>query len=75
MTLEQKQKLKMPRNVTPYPLNSDQIFDKPVSNSGGNFGSLSCYGAMDEFVAMMHGTLIRDIPVREWLLFFKDHST
>lgn len=63
-----------PPDVTPYPLKSDQISDKPESDSGGNFGRLARYGLMDDYIESMHATLIRGIPVKNSSQFFKSHS-
>ena len=66
--------IETPTDVTPYPLKSDQIADKPVSDSGGNFGRLARYGLMDDYIESMYSTQIRGILVADWLTFFKSHT-
>jgi hypothetical protein len=58
-------------NVAPYPAKSDQISDKALDDTGGNFGRLARYGIMSAYVADMLQTELRGIPVRAWLEFLK----
>ncbi|MBI5102899.1 MAG: hypothetical protein HZB33_13830 [Nitrospirae bacterium] len=60
-----------PSNVSPYPRKSDQIGDKPVSDSGGNFGRFSRTGIMDNYLSVAKATLLCGIPAQNWLEFFK----
>lgn len=57
----------------PYPAKSDQISDKAVSDSGGNFGRLARYGILGDYVAEMMKTDLRGLPVQAWLDFLKAH--
>ena len=67
--------IKIAEGVGPYPLKSDQISDKPMSDSGGNFGRLARYGVMDDYIKEMQATRIRGVPVIDWLTFFKEHAS
>ena len=67
--------IEVPPNVTPYPLKSDHISDKPTSDKGGNFGRLARYGLMDDYIEMMRTTMIRGISVDAWLTFFTLHAS
>ena len=67
--------IEIPSDVAPYPLKSEHISDKPVSDNGNNFGRLARYGIMDDYIATMHATQIRGISVGDWLNFFKAHSS
>ena len=60
--------------VSPYPLKSDPISDKAISDSGGNFGRLARYGIMKEYVDEMLGVDLRGVPVRDWLNFLTKHA-
>ena len=39
-------------------------------DSGGNFGRLSRYGIMDDYIRSMLSENIRGIPVMRWVDFF-----
>lgn len=60
-----------PSKVSPYPRKSDQIADKPVSDSGGNFGRFARTGIMDAYLSLAKATLLCGIPAQNWLEFFK----
>lgn len=62
--------VKIPTNVQPYPVKSLQISDKPISDSGGNFGRLARYGIMDEYIQEMLNERVRGVSVSNWLSFF-----
>lgn len=64
-----------PQGIRPYPVKSDQISDKPVSDSGGNFGRLARYGIMDEYVKEMLEEKVRGISVKSWLDFFTKETS
>ncbi len=66
--------INVPEDVGPYPLKSDHISDKPVSDGGGNFGRLARYGLMDSYITDMVATRIRGISVSDWQKFFKEHA-
>lgn len=57
--------------IGPYPSKSDQISDKPVADSGGNFGRYARTGIMDGFKERTFQTPLCGIPARAWLEFFK----
>ena len=64
-----------PLNIHPYPSKADNISDKAVNDSGGNFGRLARYDVMEDYVDHMRHTLIRGITVRDWQSFFKAHRS
>ena len=64
----------IPENVSPYPLKSDPISDKPSSDSGSNFGRLARYGIMNDYIRDMLDTAILGISASDWLTFFRQHS-
>lgn len=66
--------IEIPDSVSPYPVKSDQISDKPESDSGGNFGRLARYGIMDDYIAQMRAEMVRGIPVSSWHDFFRKHG-
>ena len=57
-------------NVHPYPTKSDQISDKAEDDSGANFGRLSRYGIMDNYIQSMLSQKIRGVSVEDWVEFF-----
>lgn len=59
--------------VSPYPVKSDKITDRPIEDAGKNFGRLARYGIMEAFVRNTMATEIRGVPANEWLQFFKRH--
>ena len=63
-----------PEEIHPYPKKSNQISDKPASDSGGNFGRLARYGVMDTYISDMLAERIRGIPVSAWITFFREHQ-
>ncbi|MDE2999136.1 MAG: hypothetical protein OXU79_08670 [Gemmatimonadota bacterium] len=65
----------IPNGVTPYPLKSDQISDKPAHDGGGNFGRIARYGIMNEYIARMKASRVRGIKVSDWLKFLELHAS
>lgn len=66
-----------PKGIKPYPKKTDQISDKPVSDSGGNFGRFARTGIMDEYLVRTKQELLCGIQAEHWLNFFKifqDHK-
>ena len=61
----------VPTGVAPYPAKADQIADKPVSDSGGNFGRVSRTGIMDDYLEEVGRVGLRGIQMKHWRLFFK----
>lgn len=60
---------------TPYPSSKvDQCSDKAVHDSGDNFGRVSRYGLMNEFIASTGKQLASGIPVDAWVKFFSHFS-
>lgn len=68
-------RIREPLEVNPYPVKSDQISDKPESDSGGNFGRLARYGIMDDYVNSMLAEKVRGIPVKSWQDFFSKEAS
>ncbi|WP_028987357.1 hypothetical protein [Thermicanus aegyptius] len=64
----------IPENVHPYPRKSDAINDKPVSDSGNNFGRIARTGIMDEYKKNIYGERISGIEIGHWLRFVKMFS-
>lgn len=61
-----------PEGVHPYPAPKTETSDKPVRDSGGNFGRVArVHGLMEEFIADALKTLISGIEARYWIDFFK----
>src|SRR5690606_38227067 len=66
-----------PKGVKPYPKKTDLISDRPVSDSGGNFGRFARTGIMDEYLGRTKQELLCGIQAEHWLNFFKifqDHK-
>lgn len=66
--------IEIPPDVSPYPSNSVPNADKPKHDSGGNFGRLSRYGIMDEYVSDMLAEKVRGVSVGDWIEFLKKHA-
>lgn len=64
-------RISQPSKVSSYPRKSDQIADKPTSDSGGNFGRFARTGIMDSYLTVAKATLLCGIPAQNWLEFFK----
>jgi hypothetical protein len=60
-----------PQNVSPYPQKSDKISDKPVSDSGNNFGRFARTGIMDNYLEIAKRESLCGIGAEHWLNFFK----
>jgi len=69
--------IRIATGAEPYPVKSDEIADKPASDSGRNFGRLARTGVMDEHIARALDTPLCGIAVRFWQEFlnaFKEHA-
>lgn len=64
-------KIISPKGVSPYPLKSDPIADKPEKDAGGNFGRFSRTGIMDHYLARILQEELCGICAEQWLDFFK----
>ena len=60
-----------PQNISPYPQKSDKISDKPVSDSGNNFGRFARTGIMDTYLEIAKRESLCGIRAEHWLKFFK----
>lgn len=59
-----------PPNVQPYPRKANPISDRPVSDSGGNFGRFARTGIMDAYLAQTKAQPLCGIAAEHWLAFF-----
>ncbi len=66
-----KTKIISPSDARPYPNKSDHIADRPVSDSGGNFGRLARTGIMDAYLESTKSQELCGIRAKYWLAFFK----
>ncbi len=64
-------RITIPEGVNPYPAKSDHVADRPVSDSGGNFGRLARIGIMDEYISELLDLPLAGIPARGWIDFLK----
>ena len=53
-----------PKGVSPYPLKSDQVADKPRSDTGGNFGRLARTGIMDAYTGQVGDRYLCGVKMR-----------
>jgi hypothetical protein len=60
-----------PAGVTPYPPPKTLSSDKPVSDSGGNFGRFARTGIMDDYIKELLEERMLGIEARNWLTFIK----
>lgn len=60
--------------VSPYPTKSDQIADRPASDSGGNFGRLARYGDMKDFIEHTMQVELLGITAGAWLKFLREKA-
>ena len=60
-----------PTGARPYPSKSDQISDKPQSDSGGNFGRLARTGMMDAYMSKLNDLPLCGIKTVFWRDFLK----
>lgn len=64
-----------PADVTPYPAPKTKIGDKPVSDSGNNFGRIARVpGLMEEYCEALLHTPVAGIEAKHWVNFFKVYS-
>ena len=61
--------------TTNYPEKSELINDRPVSDSGNNFGRYSRTGLMDEYIAVLDAELLRGIPLGKWRGFLAQFTS
>lgn len=54
-----------------YPLKSDQISDRPVSDGGDNFGRYSRTKAMDDYITELFREQLSGIALDAWQRFFR----
>lgn len=59
-----------PIGAYPYPPSKTNISDKPVSDSGGNFGRVSRTGLMDEYNEKVRAENLLGIEATYWIQFF-----
>lgn len=64
----------IPDNVQPYPTKTDEIHDRPIADSGRNFGRFARTGMMDDYLADMRSRALVGVRVEHWLSFFRAFS-
>ena len=57
--------------VAPYPNKSDHILDRPVADSGHNFGRLARTGLMDSYIDKVNDVNLCGIKAVHWREFLK----
>lgn len=62
-----------PSGVTPYPDTSEEIQDKPVADSGDNYGRLSRAGIMDSYIERMRTKDLAGVTAEDWIEFIKNY--
>ena len=62
----------LPSNVNPYRSKIDQIFDKPASDRGSNFGRLARTGLMDDYIRDANHRTLCGIEAIHWRDFLGD---
>lgn len=63
--------INIPVGISPYPTKSDQILDRPKSDSGNNFGRLARSGLMDAYMAKLENIQLCGIKTIYWRQFLK----
>jgi hypothetical protein len=64
-----------PASAVPYAPPKTKVSDKPVSDSGGNFGRVARVpGLMKEYCARLLETRVAGIDAKHWVSFFKTYS-
>lgn len=59
----------------PYPAQkTDQVSDRAEEDGGGNFGRVSRYGLMDDFIRSILVEQASGIPIKAWITFLKIFS-
>lgn len=75
---KQSKGIEIPDGVEPYPSKSDRILDKPIADSGGNFGRLARTGMMDAYMKKLNEVRLCGIKAvfwREFLKTFREGAT
>ena len=70
--------IELSEGVAPYPNKSDHILDRPVADSGHNFGRLARTGLMDSYVKKVNDVYlcgIKSVHWREFLKIFQEGTT
>jgi hypothetical protein len=63
--------IQSPPGISPYPSKADAISDKPVSDSGGNFGRLARTGIMESYKEKLIDVPLCGIKATYWRQFLK----
>ncbi|MCZ7532672.1 MAG: hypothetical protein M5U23_04585 [Acidimicrobiia bacterium] len=66
--------IKSPATAHPYPVKADEVSDKPVSDSGSNFGRLARAGLMEGYLEEHRKAEVAGIAAEHWIGFFKLYS-
>lgn len=64
-------RIMVPENVHPYPRKTDAINDRPISDSGNNFGRIARTGIMDGYIKEIYSERIAGIEIDHWSRFVK----
>ena len=70
--------IELSEGVAPYPNKSDHILDRPVADSGHNFGRLARTGLMDSYINKVNDVYlcgIKSVHWREFLKIFQEGTT
>ena len=65
--------IEMPTDARPYD-RRDHTSDRPVSDTGGNFGRIARIGIMQEWIEEQQRVHIAGIPARNWFEFIRLHA-
>lgn len=63
--------IELSEGVAPYPNKSDHILDRPVADSGHNFGRLARTGLMDSYINKVNDVYLCGIKAVHWREFLK----
>lgn len=62
-----------PLSATPY-TGRDNTSDKPLADSGNNFGRIARIGMLDKWIEEVGGEQLAGIPARDWIEFLKQYK-
>ena len=70
---ETNRSIMSPRSATPY-MGRDNTSDKPMADSGGNFGRIARIGILDEWITEVSNEQLAGIPAGDWIRFLKQYK-
>lgn len=72
---QDKDAIEIPEGVSPYPLANSIITDKPVRDSGGNFGRVGrVHDLVGGWTESCLSIQLAGIPARDWIRFLRSHT-